>query len=123
MSINKKSTNLNTDFIQPLDIHKSYGVIDIPGIEILNIKKSNKSDKKYEITVRYNGIIKTIHYGNSNYQQYKDRTPIGAYTEYDHNDEQRRRSYLARASKITDSFGLAANNPFSPNRYSIITLW
>ena len=113
----------SNEFIIPLEIHKQYGVIDIPGIEVLNIEKSQRSGKKYAITIRYNGTTKTIHYGNSDYQQYEDRTPIKAFSSMNHHDEKRRRAYLARSSKITDYTGLAANNPFSPNRYSIITLW
>jgi hypothetical protein len=122
--INKPgSTIIDNNFIKPLDIHKQYGVIDIPGIEVINIEISNKKDKKYAITVKYDGITKTLHYGNSDYQQYHDRTPIGAFSSSDHNDEGRRKSYLSRSSKITNKYGLAANDPFSPNRYAIITLW
>lgn len=111
------------DFIIPLDIHKHYGVVNIPGIKVLNIKKSKKSNKKYSITISYGGVEKTIDYGNSDYQQYEDRTPVGAFTDSNHYDDTRRRAYLARSSKITDKTGYAANNPFSANRYSIITLW
>lgn len=121
--LNRKANEEYGDFIKPLDIHKEYGVIDIPGIEVVNIEKSTHADKKYAITVKYQGITKTVHYGNSDYQQYHDRTPIKAFTNADHNDEKRRRSYLARASKIMNSMGLAANDPFSANRYAIITLW
>jgi len=110
-------------YIIPLDIHREYGIIDIPEIDVINIEKSTRSGKKYAITVKYQGIVKTIHYGNSEYQQYHDRTPIKAFSYADHNDERRRRSYLARASKITNVNGLAANDPFSANRYAIITLW
>lgn len=117
------SNNDWNNFILPLEIHKSYGVIDIPGIRVVEIKESSRAGKKYAITITYNGITKTIHYGNSHYQQYEDRTPIKAFIHMDHHDNGRRKSYLARSSKITDSTGLAANNPFSANRYSIITLW
>lgn len=110
-------------FIIPLDIHMNYGVIDIPGIEVISIEQSTRAKKKYAITIKYDGVTKTIHYGNSDYQQYEDRTPVKAFSGSDHHDNTRRNSYLARASKIQDSTGLAANNPFSANRYSIITLW
>ncbi len=110
-------------FIIPLSIHKSYGLVDIPGIEVLNIEPSSRKDKKYVITIKYNGEVKKIHYGNSDYQHYEDRTPLKTFSSSDHHDDTRRKSYLARASKITDFQGYAANNPFSANRYSIITLW
>ena len=121
-SVPISATKTRQDFILPSDIHKSYGVKDIPGIEVLDIAVSNKKDKKYAITVKYDGITKTIHYGSSNYGQYEDKTPLSAFEDSNHYDEKRRRSYLARSSKISDSTGLAANNPFSANRYSIITL-
>ena len=121
--VNRQNIGIDSSFIIPLDIHKEYGVEEIPGIEVINIEQSNNKDKKYAITVRYQGVTKTIHYGNSNYEQYQDRTPVKAFSHADHYDEQRRRSYLARSSKITNSTGLAANDPFSANRYSIITLW
>jgi hypothetical protein len=118
-----EKSRINNDFINPLPIHKEYGVIDIPGIKIIDIKPSSHIDKKYAITVEYNGVTKIIHYGNSNYQHYEDRTPIKTYSYLDHHDEKRRRSYLARASKIRKGFNFAANDPFSANRYAIITLW
>jgi len=120
MSYQNKIDNF---FILPLDIHKKYGVVDIPGIEVIDIKPSTRRDKKYAITIRYNGITQTIHYGNSNYQHYEDRTPIKAWSSSNHHDMNRRYAYLARSSKISNSSGLAANDPFSPNRYAIITLW
>jgi hypothetical protein len=113
----------NDSFIQPLPIHKEYGVIDIPGIQVVNIKASTHKDKKYAITVRYNGVTETLHYGNSDYQQYEDRTPLREFAYLDHHDDGRRRSYLARASKIRKGDHLACNDPFSANRYAIITLW
>lgn len=122
-TIMNKSNNINSDFIIPLPIHKQYGVVDIPGIEVIDIKPSSQGDKKYAITVKYNGVTKTVHYGNNNYQHFEDRTPVKAYSYMDHHDEGRRRSYLARSSKITNKSGYAANDTFSANRYAIITLW
>jgi hypothetical protein len=112
-----------SNFIKPLAIHKQYGIIDINGINVIKIEQSTRANKKYAITIEYGGVTKIIHYGNSNYEQYEDRTPVKAFSNLDHHDERRRNAYLARSSKITNSNGLAANDPFSPNRYSIITLW
>lgn len=111
------------NFIKPLPIHKEYGVMDINGIFVKNIEPSSRTGKKYAITIEYQGKVKTLHYGNSDYEQYEDRTPLKAFSQLDHHDERRRRAYLARSSKISNSNGLAANDPFSPNRYAIITLW
>lgn len=125
-SINENFSKVTTDdssFIEPLAIHREYGVIDIPGIVVINIQESTHKGKKYAITVQYQGRTSTIHYGNPDYEQYEDRTPLRAFSNQDHHDEKRRRSYLARSSAITDYQGLACNNPFSANRYAIITLW
>jgi len=111
------------NFIKPLPIHKEYGVIDINEIVVKKIEKSSRANKKYAITIEYEGKVKTIHYGNSDYEQYEDRTPLKEFSYLDHHDEKRRRAYLARSSKITNSGGLAANDPFSANRYAITTLW
>jgi hypothetical protein len=104
-------------------IHKKYGVSEIPLVKILNIVKSNHKHKKYSITVEYNDKIKTIHFGDTRYQQYKDRTPLKLYKHLDHEDKDRRDNYLSRATKILNDKGLAVNDPFSPNRYAVIYLW
>jgi hypothetical protein len=110
-------------FIDPLPIHKSYGVVDIPGIRVINLAVSTRAHKKYAITVEYEDEVKTLHYGAKEYQQYMDRTPLNAFEYLNHYDDRRRMSYLARASAIRTMNGLACNDPFSPNRYAIITLW
>ena len=62
-------------------------------------EKSTRKDKKLMTTV--NG--KTIHFGNPNYQHFKDRTEI--WKRLDHNDPQRRKNYLARAKGIKNKKG------------------
>lgn len=107
---------------KPLQIHKKYGVLDIDGIEILKIEPG--SAFKYKILVKYQGQTKWVLFGDPNYQQYRDRTPLAYWKDLNHGDSVRRNSYLARASKIVDSSGnLTCNNPFSANRWSIILLW
>ena len=113
----------DSNFIKPLQIHKTYGAKDIPGITVLDIKRSSLANKKYAITISYNGQTSTVNYGDKRYQQYEDRTPLGIYHNLDHHDDNRRNSYLARASKIKNHQGLAVNDPFSPDRYALITLW
>jgi len=106
----------------PQSIHKMFGVKKIEGLVISKIEPSNRPNKKYKIDVTYNGVSKTIHYGDTRYDHYHDRTPLNLYT--DHNDHVRRLNYLKRASKIRNKDGqLTVNDPFSPNRYSVITLW
>lgn len=105
------------------DIHKKYGLIDLPKVKILSIQKSSRKNKKYVIKVDYNNVIKDIHFGDVRYEQYKDRTPIKLYKSLDHGNNERRINYLSRASKIINHNGLSMNDPFSPNRYSMLYLW
>ena len=58
--------------------------------------KSANKNKKYSTI--YNG--KTINFGDSKMEQYKDSTGLGLYTSKDHLDPVRRKSYLARAKGI-----------------------
>jgi hypothetical protein len=107
---------------QPLTEHKKYGLVDIPGVQVLSLVPGTSS--KYKIVVKYNGATKTINFGDPSYQQYRDRTPLANYHRLDHGDNLRRKSYLARASAIRDSNGnLTCNDPFSANRWSILLLW
>ena len=111
-------------FITPLNIHTEYGVQNIPDIEVLEITQSSRKNRKYAITVRFQDITKTIHYGDPRYQQFEDRTPNSLFSTLNHHDNIRRKSYLARSSKIHNkNKELTCNDPFSGNRYSIITLW
>ena len=109
--------------LRPLKIHKDYGVLELP-VEVLSIRPSSRKFKKYEIVVSYGDAQKSLHFGDKRYEQFHDRTPDGTYERQDHGDEDRRRSYLARSSKIRNKNGeLTCNDPFSPNRYSILLLW
>ena len=87
----------------------------------MDFKKSTRKGKKYMV-VAPNG--KTIHFGDSSMQHYKDTTPLKLYTYLDHNDEKRRASYLARAKGIKNKKGeLTWKNKNSANYYSINFLW
>ena len=87
----------------------------------MNFKKSTRPGKKYMV-VAPNG--KTIHFGDSSSEQYRDTTGLGLYTHLNHNDEKRRASYLARAKGIKDKNGnLTWKNKNSANYYSIRWLW
>ena len=81
-------------------------------------EKSTRKDKKLMTTV--NG--KTIHFGNPNYQHFKDKTEI--WSKLDHGDPQRRKNYLARAKGIKNKAGqLTWKNPESPNYHAVNILW
>lgn len=106
-----------------LKIHREFGVVPIDGVEVISLKKSNRVNKKYMITVRYKGMIKNIHFGDTRYEQYEDRTNLKAFKSQDHRDTDRRINYLKRATQIRNSKGLAVNDAFSPNRYAVLLLW
>jgi hypothetical protein len=82
--------------------------------------KSANKNKKYSTI--YNG--KTINFGDSKMEQYKDSTGLGLYTSKDHLDPVRRKSYLARAKGIKNAKGeLTWKMKSSPNYYSVRFLW
>lgn len=88
----------------------------------MEFKQSTRKNKKY--MVRYNTNSKWIHFGDLNYQQYTDKTPLKLYAYLDHKDKQRRDAYLKRAMGIHDKNGnLTYNNKNSPNYLSIKYLW
>ena len=83
-------------------------------------KKSTRLNKKYMVKVDN----EWIHFGDTRYQHFFDRVPLKLYSHLNHNDKERRRRYLARAKGIVDKNGkLTADNPKSPNYWSIRFLW
>lgn len=84
------------------------------------IKVSNRGDKKYMITTPMN---KKIHFGNKNYEQFKD-TALGTYKHLDHGDKSRRAAYKARHKAIKTKDGkFAYMSPEQPSFYSMYFLW
>lgn len=115
---------MKSQFTEPTALHKKFGILPIENVKVLSLQKSDKKNKKYMITIEHNNVIKTIHYGDSSYQHFRDRTNLKLFSSNDHDDPIRRMNYLARASKIRDKHGkLTANDAFSPNRYAILTFW
>lgn len=81
-------------------------------------KKSTRKDKKLMVVV--DG--KTIHFGNPQYEQYKDKS--GLWKSLNHLDLKRRKNYLARAKAIRNKEGkLTKDIPTSPNYHAIRILW
>ena len=67
---------------------------------ILKFEKSSRNGKKYQVIVE---DLKTkkrriIHFGASDYQQYKDRTPLKLYAHKNHYTRRRMRNYFNRHS-------------------------
>jgi len=86
---------------------------------IMKFSKSKVKNKKYTVITPKG---KTIHFGDTRYEHYKDR--IGIYSHLDHLDKERQRNYRARAKAIRNSKGeLTYNNPEYSNYYSYHFLW
>lgn len=84
---------------------------------VISITKSKNKLKKYDAIIEYrNGIRKKVSFGaikkdGTPYEQYRDMTPLRLYSDYDHNDRERKQRYLARhknntgpAAKLADEF-------------------
>jgi hypothetical protein len=81
-------------------------------------KKSTRPGKKLMVEVQG----KTIHFGNTSYQHYKDKT--GIWSSKNHNDSKRRASYRARHGAIKLKSGKrAVDDPTKPAYHSWHVLW
>jgi hypothetical protein len=59
-------------------------------------KISVKRNKKYDV---YKNRKYLVSFGDRNYQHYKDKTPLKAWSVLDHNDKKRRDNYYSRFGK------------------------
>jgi hypothetical protein len=81
--------------------------------------ESEKPNKKLKVKVN----DKWIHFGDSRYQHFFDKTKL-LDESFNHLDDDRRQRYLKRASKIKDKDGkLTMYDENSPNYYAIRILW
>ena len=108
---------------------KRYGV---PVTEkIVSIKKSTMPEKKYTAVVRdlSTRSERTLHFGHSDYEQFKDSTGKGHYSSRNHGDERRKRNYFNRHSGIKNKKGAvmkefrASGGKCTPKILSHIYLW
>tara|TARA_R110002012_G_C11358858_1_gene580586 strand:+ start:322 stop:603 length:282 start_codon:yes stop_codon:yes gene_type:complete len=84
--------------------------------------KSKAKNKKYSVYVMKNGKKKLINFGDTRYQHFKDK--IGDYSNLDHNDKKRQKSYLSRAKGIKNKKGeLTWKDKNSANYYAVKYLW
>lgn len=98
--------------------------------KIIKIKKG-PSPKKYTALVKNKKTrkVRTIHFGDKNYQQYKDRTPLKLYKNKNHNTRKRMQNYYSRHSGTkTRSQGIKKEKRKSKGYYnakilSHIYLW
>ena len=79
--------------------------------------KFEKSDKPH---YKYEAILpdgKVVHFGDTRYQQYEDKTPLKLYKHLDHHDKHRRELYYKRHP--TD-YPTSSADDFSKNIYGEI---
>jgi len=67
--------------------------------KIIKFKKG-PSPKKYTAYIKNKKTkkVRMIHFGDKNYQQYKDRTPLKLYKHKNHNTRKRMQNYYSRHS-------------------------
>jgi hypothetical protein len=65
---------------------------------IVKIEKSKAKNKKYTAFVGDGEKTRKIHFGHSDYEQYKDTTGKGAFSSKNHLDTKRREAYFSRHS-------------------------
>lgn len=76
-------------------------------IELINIKPSNRKDKKFEATFNKDGKIINTNFGAKGYEDYTD-----------HKDKERRDRYINRHKK-----DLKTNDPTRAGYLSMFILW
>lgn len=81
-------------------------------------EKSNSKNKKYDAILKNKktGREKRVPFGDTRYEQFRDRTGLNLYSNLDHNDLNRRHLYLARHEKDMD-------NKFSSSYFAARFLW
>jgi hypothetical protein len=52
--------------------------------------------KKYRVWIRDDDRLFRVDFGDSRYQQFRDRSPLKAFSNLDHNDPKRRERYYKR---------------------------
>ena len=67
---------------------------------IIKFEKSNIKGKKYTAYIQNKATkkIRKIHFGASDYEQYKDRTPLKLYSHKNHSNRRRMQNYFNRHS-------------------------
>ena len=81
-------------------------------------EKAKAQNKKYiAIIVNKDGETKKINFGDNRYEQYKDNTGLGIYSNLDHNDISRRRLYRLRHHKDIEE------ECFSSGYFALKYLW
>jgi hypothetical protein len=87
-------------------------------MQFIKFEKSWKLEKKY-VAILYNkktNKLKHVHFGASNYQQYKDTTGLNVWSHMDHLDNKRRKLFKQR-------FASSAKTKYSAGWFAYYYLW
>ena len=94
--------------------------------KFLRFEKSDRKTSKYQAILqnKKTGNLVKVHFGGIKkngipYEQYRDKTGLGLYSEYDHNDNERRDRYRKRHAKDISTF----KNYWSAGLFSYKYLW
>jgi len=98
---------------------------------IIRFERSSRPEKKYMATIKNidTGKTRLIHFGASDYQQYRDRTGLGIYTVKNHGDRKRMQRYFTRHSGISnrqkaiEKEKMKSKGIYNPKILSHIYLW
>ncbi len=98
---------------------------------IQSIKPSSIPEKKYMAYVKDKKTKETriIHFGASDYEQFKDSTGVGKYTRKNHGNPKRRHNYFTRHSGLSNKKAATikeirkSGGYYNPKIFSHIYLW
>lgn len=100
--------------------------------KIIKFERSKNPDKKYMAYIKNlkTNKIRVLHFGASNYEQYKDRTPLKLFSRKNHNNKKRQMNYYSRHSNGITNRKKAinyeinkSNGYYTPKLLSHIYLW
>ena len=92
--------------------------IEADRFRFIKFQKSKTMNKKYDAIIEdvKTRRKQTVPFGDKRYEQYSDSTGLKLYSRLDHNDEKRRKNYLARHEKTR-------HKKWSPSWFSATFLW
>ena len=86
---------------------------------LLGFKRSTAKNKKYSALIQHkkNDRIRTINFGSTSHEQFKDSTGLGLYSHLNHGDRERQKNYQSRHSVFI------RKGYYSPGYFSLRYLW
>lgn len=98
---------------------------------IIKFEKAKNPEKKYTAYIinKKTKKVRKLNFGARDYQQYKDRTPLGLYSHKNHGDRKRMNRYFSRHSgtkyryKAIKKEKKESKGYYTPKLLSHIYLW